>query len=797
MTQTATQAPTNATVLQALVGALRAAAAFDKNDLVAPVAVLWPDEEKAWLDVLPKLRMSVPELLTLGAYDAATRTGPAIWIKAMLGRCEKGEAVLPQANWASGVVPIVYLPGVGRQHLRAIEECPRELKPLCELVFRGAMWTQISGKDWTPRAFLQSAEGGLGLSLAGDAATLGAMRQSLEKLMDVPLAHLRGRMLDCGDFHELLAPDPARTVLDWMSDPVGFKARAGTGWAAFRTVCKDKFGFDPDKTDITKAGQLLADRNGPWLGVWNRFVENPRLYPGIREVLKRSKLSGADSLFSAGSGVYPQDNEAAEEELRKALVAVGKMNEAAAREKVAELEVQHAPRRSFVWAKLGEAPLAFALWHLAELAKLSASAVGGSDRDEAARLYADSGWRVDDAAMQALAAVKSAADLSAMGAAVAAVYRPWLEKTAQHFQTLVKTRPLPSAGDAVPVGVEPGTCIVFADGLRMDLGQRLAAELAKRGLTISVGWRWSTVPTVTATAKPAASPVSAKLSRTSQGDDFVPQIAEGGKNLTSERFRNLLKEMGVDPLGAGENGAAGSNAASAWVEVGTIDHRGHNEGVRLASLLEDEIRLIADRIADLIAAGWKRVKVVTDHGWLLLPGGLPKVTLPRYLVETNWRRCASVKEGASPDCQQHGWHWNPAILIALAPGIACFREGADYAHGGLSVQETVTPVITVGDAGGGSGGAAAGTVKIVSIVWNQLTGRVQVEGTGAVAVDLRLDTADGTITLLDSDKPRPIDAKGQAKIYAKDEADQKHAELVILDSSGNVIARCRTRVGME
>jgi hypothetical protein len=794
MTQTVTQPGAHQTVLAALMAAIRGAAAFDKNDQVPPAAVLWTDEEKVWIDLLPKLRAAMPELLTLGAYDPSTKAGPAIWIKTMLGIGEDGKRLLPQADWPEGAVPVVYLPGISRQSIRAIEECPRHLKPLCELQFRGTMWTQLSGKDWTPRAFLQSTDGGLGLNLAGDAATLGAMRQSLEKLADVPISHLQGKTLDSGDFHELLAPDPARTVLDWLSDSSGFKSRAGSGWAAFRTVCKDRFGFDPEKTDVTKAGQLLAERQGPWAGVWSRFEENPRLYPGIREVLRRSKPSGSDSLFNAGVSIYPQDNEAAESELRSDLLSCGAMSEGAAREKLIELEAKHAARRSLVWAKLDEAPLATAVWHLAELARLSAVSLGGGDRDHAAKLYADSGWRVDDAAMTALAVAKSAADMSAVGAAVAAVYRPWLEKAAENFQRLVAASPLPSAAEAKQIGVETGTCIVFADGLRMDVGQRLAAELARRGLGVSVDWRWSTVPTVTATAKPAASPVTSKLDRASQGDDFVPRIIEGGKNLTSERFRSLLRSVDVEPLGAGEKGDA---SAAAWLEVGTIDHRGHSEGIRLVSMLGDEVRLIADRVMELIESGWGRVRILTDHGWLLLPGGLPKVSLPRYLVETNWRRCASVKDGASPDCHQHGWHWNPTVSIALGTGDRVLPRRRGLRAWRLSVQEAVTPVITVTGAGTSAGSPASVDVTIASVVWNQLTGRVQVNGAGAAAVDLRREAADASSTLLDSDKPRPIDAKGQAKIYAKDEADGADAEVVVLDSAGQVIARRRTRVGME
>ena len=35
----------------------------------------------------------------------------------------------------------------------------------------------------------------------------------------------------------------------------------------------------------------------------------------------------------------------------------------------------------------------------------------------------------------------------------------------------------------------------------------------------------------------------------------------------------------------------------------------------------------------LLDAGWQQVVVVTDHGWLYVPGGLPKVELPYYLTK--------------------------------------------------------------------------------------------------------------------------------------------------------------------
>lgn len=794
MSRIGTHTADSHTVLEALMMSIRDSAAFDRNDQTAPAVILWPDEERQWEELLPRLRALMPELITLGTFDTACKMGPAIWIKCMLAKSESGEALLPEANWPAGVVPVVYLPGVSKQALRAIEECPADVKPLAELQYRGVVWTQVNGKDWTVRAFMQSSEGGLGLKLAADQATLTAMRQSLPMLADVLVTRLMGRALEASFFHEMLAPDPARTMLDWLSDPTGFKSRAASAtWTAFRTICKDKFNFNPEKSDPVKAGQLLAERQGVWAGVWSRFEENPALYPGVRDLLRRSKSSGPDgaTLFADESkvSIYPQDNEAAETELRGELTAVAKLSDAAARQRLRELEHEHGKRRGLVWAKLGEAPLAQAIGHLAELSDWTAKTLGGATTTDMAELYAEWGWRGDAAAMAALAAVKSAEDSKAVGGAVAALYGPWLQKAAQHLQTLVTTHPLPTASEAELVRAEPGCCLVFADGLRMDLGQRVLMELQRRGLTAKLAWRWSTVPSVTATAKPAVSPASVKLNRESEADDFVPQIAEGGKVLTSDRFRALLTEMAVTPLAGGETG---DPRAAAWLEVGTIDHRGHSEGAKLALLLEDEVRLVADRVEGLVSAGWTSVQVVTDHGWLLLPGGLPRVSLPRFLVATRWGRCAVVKPGASPEGQQHGWHWNPKVSIATAPGTACYREGHEYAHGGISVQESVVPVISVTAGGGSSSG-----VRIESVQWNNLTGRVEVSGMGAVTVDLRSDGSNPTTTLLDPQQPRPLDKHGRAKVYASDTAEGVDAEVVALDDDGKVLAAMRTKVGLE
>jgi hypothetical protein len=102
------------TVLDALAEALRAAGRYNRDDKVPPAAILWPDPEKAWLSVVPGLRALLP-VASLGEYDEESQTGPAIWLRCLLG------GALGSAKAEEPLV--VYLPGVDRASLRAIESC--------------------------------------------------------------------------------------------------------------------------------------------------------------------------------------------------------------------------------------------------------------------------------------------------------------------------------------------------------------------------------------------------------------------------------------------------------------------------------------------------------------------------------------------------------------------------------------------------------------------------------------------------------------------------------------------------
>jgi len=141
-------------ILEALVQALKEAAKFNRSVQAQPEAVLWTDADRQWQPVGDALSAAGRPILTLGDFAPEKRQGPAIWLKcALAGKLEEV---------ALDGVPVLYLPGVSRADLRAIESCPRHLQPLAELQYRGVFWTQVNAKDWTLNAFLTSKNGGPG-----------------------------------------------------------------------------------------------------------------------------------------------------------------------------------------------------------------------------------------------------------------------------------------------------------------------------------------------------------------------------------------------------------------------------------------------------------------------------------------------------------------------------------------------------------------------------------------------------------------------------------------------------------
>ena len=168
---------TTETLRQRLVAAIEAAGSYAVGDQPAPAAILWPDGQRLWEQVVPSLR---PELnvITYGDYVELSAQGPSYWIRCALARTIHLDLA------GDGSTPIIYLPGVSREDLGAGEDSPEAIRPLIELQYRGAFWAQPNNRDWTPTAFLMNRDHGLGITVRQDDATQKALTVSLEIALD-------------------------------------------------------------------------------------------------------------------------------------------------------------------------------------------------------------------------------------------------------------------------------------------------------------------------------------------------------------------------------------------------------------------------------------------------------------------------------------------------------------------------------------------------------------------------------------------------------------------------------------
>lgn len=388
------------------------------------------------------------------------------------------------------------------------------------------------------------------------------------------------------------------------------------------------------------AEHLGLQKKLAWKTAWKRFATAPSRYAGLIEQLRRAKPKPkGGSLFDNAEEFWPQDNEAAESELRQSLLDVASVSVTEARKTLLELEKNHKQRREWVWARLNLAPLANAMEHLAKLAEVTQTPLTGATTADMVKVYTATGWQADAAVLDALSLLTHPQDRDVVCEAVAHVYTPWLRGAAELFQQGTKQEPLPGRDLPRLADVPSGTCVLFADGLRYDVGQKLRLALEAKLGPLQVRHQYVALPSVTPTSKPAVSPVAGKIKGTTAAEEFRPCVALDDKDLTIDRVRKLLEDDGYQILGTGD---LGESKGRAWTEFGNLDKTGHEEGIGLARRIPELIVGLVHRVEALLAAGWREVRIVTDHGWLLLPKGLPKTDLPKYLTATLWGRCGSL-----------------------------------------------------------------------------------------------------------------------------------------------------------
>ena len=515
----------------------------------------------------------------------------------------------------------------------------------------------------------------------------------------------------------------------------------------------------------------------------------PEMAPQRRSGAQRSDTNaeGTPKDFFVGEGRQPSANETEESRLAKELDALAKLPHSAACARVLELEKEHGKRREWVWTQIGQSALAVALQPLARLAQAAQRALGGADLASIIKTYAEDGWQCDDAAMAALASPGSSLDMATVSRAVRSLYEPWLDRSARAFQDafLKERAPASLVGE---VSTEKDVCLLFVDGLRYDIAQRLPSSLGARGLKSHLTARLTTVPTVTATAKPAATPVRQSIEGREATEDFQPLFRDSNQVASAQRLRDAMANKGIEVIESGEMKMPVRAEAGGWSESGQFDHLGHSLQGDLPRHLDLQVEALVERIEGLLNGGWTAVRVITDHGWLLLPGGLPKVDLPHYLAASKWARCATLKGESASTVPEYGWFWNPHVRIAVPHGIGAFLAGNEYTHGGISPQESITPDILVERT------TAKITAKIGAISWRGLRCRVQIQGVSTgLKIDLRQNWKQAKSLAAAA---KEVDAQGVGSLAVRDDSlEGSAASVVLLDAAGQVIDHQPTTIG--
>ncbi|MBT5956465.1 MAG: BREX-1 system phosphatase PglZ type B, partial [Candidatus Marinimicrobia bacterium] len=269
--------------------------------------------------------------------------------------------------------------------------------------------------------------------------------------------------------------------------------------------------------------------------------------------------------------------------------------------------------------------------------------------------------------------------------------------------------------------------------------------------------------------------------------DFEPQIKATGKPAKHQNHMKLLQDNGWQVLKRTE---LGDPDGKAWTEIDSIDKAGHSGN--LPQQIDGIIKEIRDRIRQLMDAGWSQVKIVTDHGWLFLPNGLPKIALPKSLTENQWGRCASLKVGVSTPDKLFPWFWNPNHHFALADGISCFRAGIKYAHGGLSLQECLTLHLVVSQS---TIESVSSSAVITEIGWRGLRCDVIVEGgSSEMVVDIRLESDNPDTSIVLSQKALEVNDK-TSLLIPNDGLLGQSATVVIITSAGQLVSQTQIVIG--
>jgi len=372
------------------------------------------------------------------------------------------------------------------------------------------------------------------------------------------------------------------------------------------------------------------------------------------------------------------------------------------------------------WAREGEMPGWRALALMSETilgAQAALDELGGYPSATAMiTRYAEAWWEVDRSYRRFRTALdRGTAHLDAALKWTARIYHEYLERVNNRFSELVcQDGTWPPTGQQVGLvklwdrrlgGTGELRALVIVDALRYELARELAERLEIEPAMISAGL--SPVPSVTALGMAALLP---------QWPEFQVDYADGGWVITppgvadnlalkSKRLAWLVEHLGpVEVLDLDRWLSTPLNELSGragWLVITSLEIDAVGEGAGTVALHTFDALLarLEQAVRRLLAAGCAEVHVVTDHGFLLREA-VREADKVRADVEGVLRKQERYLIGRDlpPTDLPHLPVSGSRDLVAWFPrGIGCFvtRGPYNYMHGGIALQEVITPWVQV------------------------------------------------------------------------------------------------------
>jgi len=351
-------------------------------------------------------------------------------------------------------------------------------------------------------------------------------------------------------------------------------------------------------------------------------------------------------------------------------------------------------------------------------AVLEASPAGDwSAPEQAIAWYQDGGWRLDRAGEELMRTLSHPdPDLIALIAPLREAYRNRWEDLLMRWSAVWSAAgcpvvALPSAGEWLKevLAAKAPTAVIVVDALRYDLGVTLAERLNTQegAQRAHVAPARAPLPSVTALGMGMALPLPEKtLEADLVGGAWRLRQQGQSANLSdaAERRDWWQEHGGVSPdalralasLVEGEIPAPAVKRTRLVIHDDALDQLGHDDQLEALGSEPVLVRYLAV-IGRLRDAGWRRILMVTDHGYIHWDGAAERQVPPPVAgaLYTNRRALAYPAETTlpAPQALAPGGQYR----IAFPSGAACFKTygGLGYFHGGASLQEWIIPCVAI------------------------------------------------------------------------------------------------------